>query len=522
MSSDAITEKEQRLQDVPLEGGIRFTSQSGGPSLLREDDPALARLVGMVGGTATIIGGMALGFNLLGKSMLVGTGWALILVALGLAAILFHAAFDRDSSVRTFYLAVGLLTMLLGAVLVLLPYPNAVGDQFRWAVPCLILALFFLLAVLRNETIEFNRNLAQMVLTVAGGLFVVVGLGYGNIKAPFLMPYGMVLALIGLTYLAGFIGSRGISDDRAFVVGLAIGGVGLFVLLVGLVRALLPGGTFGSLSFVPYGFTLTLVGLTFVLTAVGLCSDAPLVVLTRRELGAFFYSPIAYLCLFGFGVVSYTGYYIFLMQFTGREGGGLFEPIVRNYFIAFFPVITVVFVVPVLTMRLLSEEQRSGTLEVLLTAPVDEFVVVASKFLAGFLTYLVLWAPFGLYLMAIPLSGGNPFDYYPLLSFFVGLCVTGAGFISMGLFFSSLTSSQIASGVLTFAGMLGLTAIALHRWWFPSAGALQTVFTHMSYLEVWDSTLEGKLVPRYLLGYLSLTVLFLFMTVKVLESRKWR
>src|SRR6202022_1127282 len=108
--------------------------------------------------------------------------------------------------------------------------------------------------VLRNETTAFNRNLAQMVLAAAGALFVVVGLGYGNIKAPFLMPQGLLLALIGLLYLAGFIGSRGISDDRAYQAGLAIGAVGLLVLLIALIRGLLPSS--GPSWFIPYGFTL--------------------------------------------------------------------------------------------------------------------------------------------------------------------------------------------------------------------------------------------------------------------------
>ena len=79
--------------------------------------------------------------------------------------------------------------------------------------------------------------------------------------------------------------------------------------------------------------------------------------------------------------------------------------------------------------------QRSGTMEVLLTAPVDETTVVFSKFLAGLITFLVVWAPFGLYLVTIPVSGGTPFDYRPLLSFFITLVVTGAGFIGMGLGF---------------------------------------------------------------------------------------
>ena len=169
---------------------------------------------------------------------------------------------------------------------------------------------------------------------------------------------------------------------------------------------------------------------------------------------------MAYLVLLGFSVALVA----LLQQLLDRRPGHLgrvtpIEPIVQNYLVALFPVISLIFIVPVLTMRLLSEEQRSGTLEVLLTAPVEESVIVLSKFLAALLTYLVVWMPFALYLLTIPLAGGNPFDYRPLISFLAATLATGAAFIGMGLFFSSLTNNQVASGVLSFAGMLLLTLI---------------------------------------------------------------
>jgi ABC-type transport system involved in multi-copper enzyme maturation permease subunit len=522
MSSDAITEKEQRFQDTPLPSGpgLQLPAQQGGPSFLREDDPTMPRLIGMVGMSAAFLGAFALGMALANRAGWLGPGWAVILIALGLAGMLFHAAFDRDSSFRTLYLALGLLIMAGGAGLTIIPSSEGIGGYFPWAVPFLLLALLFLLAVLRNETAEFNRNLAHLVLAGVGALFVVVGAGYGLIKTQFLLPYGVVLAVIGLVYLAGFIGSRGISDDRAYRTGLAIAGGGLIVLLITLVRAFLPGG---SVWFVPNGFSLLLVALAFLLVGLGLCSDSPLVALTRREIGAFFYSPMAYLCLAGFGIVAWAGYWFFIYSLS-NPGGQATEPIVRDFVLS-FPYITVIFLVPILTMRLLSEEQRSGTLEVLLTAPVEETSVVASKFLAGFLCYLILWLPFALLLMCIPLMGGKPFDYRPLFTFFIALCVSGAGFVSMGLFFSGLTSNQVASGMLTFAGMLVLVlmdSIGTVLGSVLRAPTLGEITRHMSYYHLWETTLSGKLIPRFLLFFLSMTVIWLYLTVKTLESRKWR
>src|SRR5262249_48345588 len=155
-----------------------------------------------------------------------------------------------------------------------------------------------------------------------------------------------------------------------------------------------------------------------------------------------------------------------------------------------------IFVVPVLTMRLLSEEARSGTLEVLFTAPVDEPIVVLAKFCSALITYLVVWLPFGLVLLSIPLAGGKMFDYRPMFSFFVALVCSGAMFVSMGLFCSSLTKNQIGSGMLTFVGMLLLTFVHFLSMNPGMDASLQAVLTHVSYLHLWFSTLEGKIILR--------------------------
>jgi ABC-type transport system involved in multi-copper enzyme maturation permease subunit len=249
------------------------------------------------------------------------------------------------------------------------------------------------------------------------------------------------------------------------------------------------------------------------------------VVLTRRELGAFFYSPMAYFVLIAVSLMAWWGFLLFINRLIPDSFGRtdrVMEPVVRYYFQTWIPIFVNLLAVPMLTMRLLSEEQRSGTLEVLLTAPVSETAVVLSKFLAALVMYVVVWVPFGGFLLSIPLSGGAGFDYRPLLSFFVGLLVIGASFISMGLFFSGLTRNQIVSMVLAVAGMITLTFLAVAKDLVTPGGAAEAVLTHVSYLEVWGSTLEGRLVPNNLLFFLSSTIVWLFLSVKVLEARKWR
>lgn len=519
MTTDAITKKEEGVTDHPrLDQGQAVESA---PSLLRDDQPTLPRALGMIGAALVIFGGMALAFNLLrgAGAVRISTGWSIFCLTVGLCGLLFHAGFDRDIQFRRLYLIFGLATLALGVGLSLFPYPSAVGDQMRWGVPCLVIALLFLLAFLRNEDEPFLRDLTHKILGTAGGAMALVGLFGGNIRAEFFLPIGLVFALVGLIYVTAFVASKGISDDIAYYAAIGLAGAGTLVVLVSLGRSLITAG--GSTYFVAVGVVLLFVGLLYAAVGAGMALDWPLFVMTRRELGSFFYSPIAYLALLGFSVCWWGCYWTFLGGLLEPGGPPPIEPVVRNYYFALVPVIVLLALVPALTMRLLSEEQRAGTMEVLLTAPVDEPAVVFSKFLAALVTYLVMWLPSALFLLAIPMSGGNAFDYRPLLSFLVVVVVTGAGFVSMGLFFSSLTKSQIASFVLTFAGMVALMVVyfAAHM---TRDNTWETVLTHLSFLDLWFNTLEGKIVPRFLLFYLSMTVLFLFMTVKVLESRKWR
>jgi ABC-type transport system involved in multi-copper enzyme maturation permease subunit len=300
--------------------------------------------------------------------------------------------------------------------------------------------------------------------------------------------------------------------------------LGAAVFLVALGRSLAP-----LLSdsmpryFLPSGFLLMSAGAFYALFATALVTDNRLVVLTRRELASYFYSPIAYIVLFGLTAVGWLTYLQFvdrLVEFAAR-GTSFPEPIVRLFFIDIYPVMTVIFVVPVVTMRLLSEERRTGTLEVLLTAPVGEVTVVLSKFFAALIYYLFLWIPWGLFLLALRLEGGSAFDYRPLLSFAVILVATGAAFIAMGVFFSALTRNQIIAAVLTFLGMMVLLAFFFLKDLERIGPNWQNVFTQLGFVDLWIESLNGKLYLRSVILQLSLAVFWLFLAVKALEARKW-
>jgi ABC-2 type transport system permease protein len=393
-------------------------------------------------------------------------------------------------------------------------------------VPCLALALFFLLAFVRNETDEGYRRAALAALGVAGGLMTLIGVIGGLMSDTFLLGQGVVMLLLGLFYLLAFIVHQPVGSDRGYYLALGLGVVGVLMMLISLGYLLLP-GWFGWVRWTPgrpggpvlYFYA----GLEYALLALGLCSDAKLIVMTRRELAAFFYSPIAYVVLVAAAVLGWLQYWFFLdVLIENSRGLGLLEPIVADMFFSLIPVLAVICAVPIITMRLLSEEQRSGTLEMLLTAPVNEWQVVLSKFLAALRFYLLIWYPWALYLVALRVEGGEEFDYRPLLSFLIVFVVTGANFVAMGLFFSALTRNQIAAAILTVMGMLVLTVIYMFRGLVTPGGALATILTYVSYLNLWATALQGNLAPRFLLFHVSAMVLWLFLAVKVLESRKWR
>jgi ABC-type transport system involved in multi-copper enzyme maturation permease subunit len=534
MSTKAITDKQ--AHDRPLTDSLQGPESA--PSVLREDEPTVARALGTFGAALTIFGGVALVLNVYrNQPVRVGPGWASMALALGIMGLLFHAAFDRDIQFRRIYGAFGAILFVFGVFLCLLPYPQKMGDQFKLGLPLIGLALLFLTIFLRHETDLFLRQLGQLGIGGAGMVMAILGLAGSSLRTEFLLPYGLLLAITGLVYLGAFIVIRTTSDDLGYRIGLGTGAVGLLVFLLALGRSFLPPlfyawkwtNTPPAGYAVPAGLLLMVFGLAYFAVAVLLTSESRLVVLTRRELAAFFYSPIAYIILLAFTLATWGAFATFVDALMDKRFV-VIEPIVRSLVWQIVPIIIIICGIPALTMRLLSEEKRSGTLEVLLTAPVEETTVVLSKFLAAFVMYLIIWLPFGLFLIALRLGSGQPFDYRPLFSFAVALLVTGANFMGMGLFFSSLTRNQIASFVLTFAGMLILTAVALIRWQVYEGALSETaensetwnvILNHLSFLDVWRNTLDGKLVLKHLLFPFTMTFLWLFMSVKVLEARKW-
>jgi ABC-type transport system involved in multi-copper enzyme maturation permease subunit len=425
--------------------------------------------------------------------------------------------------------------LLLGAAIFLsvIPSQGTPGALFLpYGFLCLPLALLFLMAFARSETEAVWRWSAVGAVGATGLVLALTSFIGSNVSPKFLLPYGLLLGLVGLAYWWAFVSMQGSDSEWGYRSGLAMGAAGVIVFLTALGRSVIPvllqrWGWMERRAEEPYiasaGLLLMTLGLLYAAVSAGLCSDNRLIVLTRRELAAFFYSPIAYIVLFALTFIGFRHFYVFvnnILSFAER-GAPLFEPIIQYYFVDFIPVFSVLIVAPVLTMRLLSEERRTGTLEVLLTAPLGETSIVLSKFLAAWIFFMLLWVPWGLYLVALRVEGGQPFDYRPLLSFSIAMACSGAGFVAMGTFFSSITRNQIIAAILGIIGMIVLFSVFIVIRSLPPGSDWSAVLTHMSFVHLWINTLEGKLAPRDLLFHLSAAVFWLFLTVKVLEARKW-
>jgi ABC-2 type transport system permease protein len=541
MPSNAITEK----QDTRGGPGGNLRPREVAPSLLRDDEAQFARWVGTFGLVFTLVGADLLAWALFNRSIigfilrlitqqatigLMPTILATLFFVIGLLGMLFHATCEKETQLRRTYGGFGALWVAAGLFFIICQMVGMswAASLFLPGFCCLAVGLLYSLTFLRNEEEADWRNLAWYLVGGVGGALALTGFILGNIRADFLVPNGLLLAMLGLGYLWSFVAVRGESDELGERAGLGIAGVGIIVFLVALVRSyIVPLFSPAAAGYaVPWGILLMALGLLYAGLVGFFRAENKIIVMTRRELATFFLSPIAYLVTIGFTVVAWFALLLFLDRaiFVDRAQEPLFEPIVRSFFFGLIPVFAILFIVPIITMRSLSEERRTGTLEVLLTVPVDEFSVVLSKFLAALAFFMIVWLPWGLFLVALRIVGGESFDFRPLLSFLIVLLFTGANFTSMGLFFSSVTRNQIISAVLTFAGMLGLFfiyfGVFMLRNRMPGSPWIP-VLNHMSFVDLWFNSLDGKLQPQFLIFHLSATVFWLFLTVKVLEARKW-
>ena len=248
-------------------------------------------------------------------------------------------------------------------------------------------------------------------------------------------------------------------------------------------------------------------------------------VIALKELRTYFASPMAYVVAAAF--LAITGFF-----FVASVSDAFSEATIRGFLAG--AVFFMIFMSPALTMRLLAEEQKLGTLELLLTSPLREFEIVLGKFIAAF-TMLVIMAILSLFFVIVLFVYGVP-DSWPLITGYMGLLLYGAATIAIGLFASALSPNQIV-GLVVGSGLLtGLTIIdfisdrvtgtASEVLNGLQLGASFSVFDLNSFGVAeaghFADFARGVISVSDIAYYLSVTTLFVFLTVMLLQIRRWR
>jgi ABC-2 type transport system permease protein len=247
--------------------------------------------------------------------------------------------------------------------------------------------------------------------------------------------------------------------------------------------------------------------------------------IAEKELRSYFASPIAYIIIGLFSLLFGWFFYMYLMVFVRQSaqmmqyGGGsanINQQMVRGVLLN--SAVIILFVMPMITMRTYSEEKRSGTIELLLTAPVTDFQIIVGKFLGALGLYAAMLFVTMIY-MSILFIFGNP-EWRPIAAGYVGLLLMGGCFISVGLVISSLTKNQIVAGFITFAVFLMLWVIS---WIGESSGpTTRDIVSYLSITEHFDDFARGVIDTKHVIYYLSFITFGLFLTSKSVDSERWR
>jgi len=239
----------------------------------------------------------------------------------------------------------------------------------------------------------------------------------------------------------------------------------------------------------------------------------------RRELIGYFSSPIAYIVLTAFLLMQGYIFYI-IVSYLNNPMTQAMTPLRLFFGGTVFFWLFLLFVIPVITMRLVAEERRSGTIEVLLTSPVSETQVITGKFLAAFIFYAVLWLPTVIYV--IILKQHSAIDLGPVAAGYLGVLLIGFLFLGVGTFTSTLTNNQLVAAIMAFAAMIVLFSIGLVEQLMISSSEMRGVLTHMNLWTHMDDYAKGIVDTRHVVYSLSAGLLFLFLAAKSLEVKKWR
>jgi ABC-2 type transport system permease protein len=244
--------------------------------------------------------------------------------------------------------------------------------------------------------------------------------------------------------------------------------------------------------------------------------------IARRELNSYFASPIAYVVIGFFALMYGFFFYSLLLYFDRQSLQAAGQPVnVNEQFLRpVFLNATVIFlfVLPLVTMRTYSEEKRSGTIELLLTAPLTDLQIIIGKFLGAMGLYASMMA-LTLVHVGLLFAFGNP-EWRPVATTYLGMLLMGGCFVSVGLLISSLTKNQIVAGMVTFGVFLMLWVINwIASFMGPNA---QQVLNYLSITDHLDDFTKGIIDTKHIVYYVSFITFGLFLTARSVDTERWR
>lgn len=228
----------------------------------------------------------------------------------------------------------------------------------------------------------------------------------------------------------------------------------------------------------------------------------------RRELLAYFTTPIGYIFL----AIFYAGSGLFFNMTSLSSGSA---DLAYTFTLLIYVLLVVI---PILTMRTLSEEKNQKTDQCLLTAPVSLGGLVVGKFLAALVIFSL--AVFITVIYAVVVSAFADPDWLVVIGNIVGFMLLGSAFISIGIFVSSLTENQVVSAIISFAAMLLCYLLSSIAQLIPVEW-LSKVVSNLSFVDRYTGFTYGLFDLSNALFFVSVTAVFLYLTVRVLEKRRW-
>ena len=246
--------------------------------------------------------------------------------------------------------------------------------------------------------------------------------------------------------------------------------------------------------------------------------------ITGKEIRAYFTSPIAYVVIGMYALLFGYFFYVMLTLFERQsmqmmQMGGtmnvnqmLVAPVFMN------AEVVLLFLLPMVTMRTYSEEKRSGTMELLLTAPLTDWQIILGKFFGAMTLFAAMLAT-TLVHVGLLFVFGEP-EWKPIVTTYLGMLLMGGCFIALGLFISSLTKNQIVAATITFAAFLLFWVI---NWMGSFVGTTaQAVLAHLSIIDHFDDFAKGIIDTKHVIYYVSFIAFGLFLTAKSVDSERWR